>query len=493
MDRGAAARLLDRLNELNRTPGGGVNAETRSWVVAQLEGGPLVAHTARRTMLKRLLIPAEAESWMQDGFSWAIESAACAGMDEWVCLCNQVLKLKRSKAHPERSSGSSSHASKPELPEASARCCLDLSVSHFGRMWRALASFQEQRVDTLSLGRLQLGLVSLAGRCSKEILRATSDTMICWFSDTEDNGDEVTTTVHLHLPPLSTLLDDGRTPIEVRLKVMDVLLATLRSPERITNILDCCRSLLVILDRAVASAFDHVESGMGNMSSATKRSHECAFMNDSGMHWQISQRSILLWVCAIRSIASIRGDGGSKAAGSDASSLAALGPNGLGRRGAANLLCELLADDDQELLDALLALTLMYQEAEILGASQRQALEVRLPGSGGGRWAAVEALLRGELHPRALFAAFAGLICFDERVVLDMVLSSETRALEYLLRVLRLPASRNHAAHHGMDKAEDMLKRLHAAIVRLHRHGMVAFNPEALLARFRAYFAGQLP
>ena len=94
-----------------------------------------------------------------------------------------------------------------------------------------------------------------------------------------------------------------------------------------------------------------------------------------------------------------------------------------------------------------------------------------------------------------MFAEFCNALRFDERIILDLLISSETKALEYLLRVLRLkhgtplgcPVQVADESKEG--KALALLVRLREAVTRANAHHIFPYNPRALLSRFDQFFS----
>jgi hypothetical protein len=87
---------------------------------------------------------------------------------------------------------------------------------------------------------------------------------------------------------------------------------------------------------------------------------------------------------------------------------------------------------------------------------------------------------------------------FDERALLDLLLSSETPFLEYLLRILRLGSNSDS----GMGTAgglwtgrfaesEATLRRLYQAAIKTHAHELFPYNPKALFYRFDSHFSSE--
>ena len=349
---------------------------------------------------------------------------------------------------------------------------------------------------------------------------------------------------YLHLPELSLLM--AACSSETRLKALDVYSILLRAPERVLEVGQLCRNILVAIDSTVSSALDT------DACWASDEESPCTFVDSRAVPFQIAQRATLLWARSLRCFieAATEDDDGCRHSsscgkpGADDLYLVAWTANGLGRNEGARQLVELLADDDQRLVEALLDLAVAFHSLQD-GKERDNSKDGEEEGRKGGaailaargtatkrgaelswRQSTYKLVVEGPLHPMRLFVAFAETFEHDERAILDLILSNETKTLEYLLRILRLPPLAATSCSNGIDgsggaesfsrersdrpplsrplssdeaqhssgaltSAFTMLGRLHCAIKRAHSHGMFPYNPRALLARIETFLSGQ--
>jgi hypothetical protein len=295
--------------------------------------------------------------------------------------------------------------------------------------------------------------------------------------------------VYLHLPPLSFLFEDPVVATEARLRATELLRTVLKKPEALLNCAECCAQLLATLDDAAAAALSVIDFATATSATTPAR---CNFIDGHGLDAQLSQRVLVLWSKSLRSALVADNSDNSSHELNDACVWKALGPHGLGRQGAARLLVESLADDDQWLVEALLDLN---HAAQVLG-SQSAGSETECRSM---LHSAARGVFLGgpgaSLRPFTLFSEFCRAILFDERVILDLLLSSETKSLEYLLRVLRLKNEAPLGPIEGVaDDSEEgqavaLLRRLRDAVTRANAHNLFPYNPRALLSRFDVFFS----
>ena len=481
-------------------------------------------------------------SWFDLGWEWARDKATCSGCAEWVELCNVILKQGRTASHPERNSGSTAHPFDAKKTLSSE--IVEDTIDNLQWLWHRCATFLEEE-GGFNAERFMVALFSLTGGTVKCL--TTTDDLIelhssaggHYSSDSDESDSESNRTVFLHLPPLAMLLNPPIgwrvSDLEVRVKAIDTLRTVTRLPKLLARSDHCFSDILQALDTFTADALSIVDG------ENTGNPLDCSFVESSSLPRQVSQRSILLWITSFRAEMVHLVDKGTDSdtnsnddddddnyededkdedddddEGEDEdddddekddhlidgdSSLApaknawkALSILGLGRKGSAFALVELLADNDEWLVQAVLDLAHTHEALIKIDASpltfEDDASSAFLSNS--------RILLEneGEMRPQLLFSAFSAALRHDERVFLDLLVSSETRALEYILRVLRLSRDSLRSVVRESDDgfeypgilADEMLGRLQSAVHRAHRHNLMPYNPRALLARFSAYF-----
>ena len=141
------------------------------------------------------------------------------------------------------------------------------------------------------------------------------------------------------------------------------------------------------------------------------------------------------------------------------------------------IVTEMLQEDDQLLVQVFCDLTITAQLIKKRDEGEEEQPLSKL-------WS-VARVLQGPLHPWSIFHQFLKVFSYDERALLDLLLSSETVFLEYLLRVLKEPRYKEDDPELKIGTA---LRGLRDALVRAQRHGLVPYNPRALLNRFEKHF-----
>lgn len=512
MNRVEESRILSELNELESQDE--ISHEQRALVIARLGNPAVVAFAARRAIIKAILHGAKSSSsvvgkrrrssnithswnWLTCGFEWALSSSANSdGTSEWLALCVSVLKNLRSDSHPERAAGAADSQCDHEYNFArhAADACARLVVDNLSALWVKYRCLGDERY-MVSLLSLTLGCVKLLAKHDVLIglhsppngnaSSASKRSSIKSSSDEEfsvTRGSQWPSVVYLNLPPLVIFFKGSAMATEEScLRAIDVLRILMQKSEVLVNGTEVATSLVVSLDERAASALNFADAG-----ALTKT--KCSFIGESGLEKCVSQRLLLLYAKALRAVLA-------NGALVDCE-FKALGPHGLGRQGAARLLVEILADDDQWLVEALLDLTHAAQSL----AAERGHVQVSSLADKEQRSlcsAAMDLFSKtrgdnGALRPFTLFSEFCNALRFDERVFLDLLLSSETKSLEYLLRVLRLKDGA-HLASIGEDSDEfkslALLRRLRGAVVRANDHGLFPYNPRALLSRFDHFFS----
>ena len=505
----------------------------RDWVLEQLgsAAGPLVAFAARRTILaaidhsapapprhaKRQKRPEElcgvemaleargAAWWIDGGFLWStagstVEGAGAvrpshAGVAEWLALCNHVLKSSRASSHPERDSGVDADAEgAPPSAHDAGVCVLRGAIANAHLLWsRCSGAANNSRGATAPVtdeDRMAIELFALVGRCLKLAgdeagAIVTGVSFGAWSERGRGGGSDASggdnacshggeTRSNLSLPAPSVVLGSSSSSSssssltssshpEVRLRALDTYLTLLRGRPEELDPSDFLEG--IVIDTTTAAAITAGTIG------ATSRSAECAFISPVSLPRQILRRSIALWARALQ-------------VSTPASVVDRAVPwhDDPGRL--ADALADVLADDDQLLVQTFCDLTAVAQAME-KHLQQRGADAPKPPPE----TSSLAAAFKGPLHPWKLFHAFLRLFSYDERCMLDLLLSNETVFLEYLLRVLKL--SKN--SPEGGADAQEVLTKMREAVVRAHGHGMFPYNPRALLSRFQAHFDSPSP
>jgi len=498
--------------------------DQRLKIIKHLADSPIVAFVARSVILKsinrernqpknnakkrqRLESKSCTDDWISLGFNWALSDAASGeGLFEWITVCIQILKHQRSEAHPERASGAEAAPNEIDGVDAQrasyvAALCVRYTLRCLPNLWGKYNSLLSNSEATDECDRLLQAILSLVLGCVKQLLQ--NDVQLELHSTDSDTSDstpkgcisifsecgEWPSIACLHLPSLQYLCVDPAVSFEAKLRAMELLRKILQKPNALVKPIDCCMQLLIVLDDAAAAALDHIE-----LRNATLRSNsaQCNFIDDQESQTQVAQRVLLLWSKALRSTvvaADVSGSLASTVQGTHG--WRAFGSRGFGRKGAAHLIVEGLVDDDQWLTEALLDITFAAQTLSSHPSSGTVERAHTLHDS------AYNLFLSGPdapLHPFTIFAEFCHALDFDERVILDLLISSETKALEYLLRVLRLKKGTPLGCSMGMideskeGKALALLVRLREAATRANAHGMFPYNPRALLTRFEHFF-----
>jgi hypothetical protein len=488
-------------------------------IIRNLEDSPTVAFAARSVIFKSVILRSThpkskakkrkrledrpcAEAWLSLGFKWALSDAASReGLSEWITICIQILKHQRSEAHPERASGA--EAVSDEFEDANtvhvshvAAVCVRCTLQHLPTLWDRYHSLHSNSGAADECDRLLQAILSLILGCVKQLLQ--NDVPLELHSlESNLNEDECISNVSkwpsiacLHLPSIHYLCVDPVVSLESKLRAFDMLRKILQKPHALGKPIDYCTELLVNLDDPAVTALDDIDSYNSTPESNFAR---CNFIDDRKLQSQVAQRVLLLWSKALRStIAVTDSDRTLVDTLKDAKEWRALGSSGFGRKGAARLIVEGLADDDQWLIEALLDITFAAQSLVSQSSTFKAENPLLLHTS------AYNVFLRGPdspLHPFSLFAEFCNALRFDERIILDLLISSETKALEYLLRVLRLkhgtplgcPVQVADESKEG--KALALLVRLREAVTRANAHHIFPYNPRALLSRFDQFFS----
>jgi hypothetical protein len=432
-------------------------------LIAQLNEGPAVAYVARQRLTMKFHESttnlADSTLFLEDGFRWChCDKTAHSGVTEWIEFCNRLLKHRAFESQYERSSGVGLKGKVHCNVNTEAQgICLDKSISYLKALWAIyLSEIDVHEEVILELSLLSISLLGLVRRCLLSVLTRPEFKVVFTEAGSIETG-----CVAIYCPVELILSGTIRSAPEARLGAVDLALTALRR-----NVLfgscDFSFRILEAIDGLVLGALDETSDDSDP---------SCAFVDDACVPRLLGERALQLWAAAVRccreSMAKIP-------------KLKVHGGQGVGRKDGARRLVERLADDDEGLVMTLLDLTIAYSH----GPSERGE--------------AVDVAFKVDLHPRRLFYHFLELFHFDERALLDLLLSSETPFLEYLLRILRLGSNSDS----GMGtvgglwtgrfaESEATLRRLYQAAIKTHAHALFPYNPKALFYRFDSHFSSE--